>query len=128
MTSEETKRWEAHGAPEVIWLAECRNHDNEKSVSMTWDIPSRPDEHSGPDYIRGDRYRAVAKQLAERIDKINELATQIVCKDMAIEAFGNKLNEAMALLKWFCGRVENGEVRSKKTYEKFQEFLASVKP
>ena len=125
---EQTKRFEEMGAPEVIWLAECRNHTNyELSVSHCWGIATDP-EHSGPDYIRGDRYRAVTKQLAERNDKVNELATKVVCMDMIFDAMDKKLKEAMELFIWFCMSVSNGEVRSKKTYEKFREFIASVKP
>ena len=34
-----------------------------------------------------------------------------------------KLREVEAALKWFCSRVERGEVRSTKTYAEFQRIL-----
>ena len=32
-------------------------------------------------------------------------------------------NEMLEALKWFCDRVEKGEVRSKKTYKRFKELI-----
>lgn len=31
--------------------------------------------------------------------------------------------ELIDAMKWFCGRVENGEVRSKNTYARFKELI-----
>ena len=39
----------------------------------------------------------------------------------------DKLDEAKALLKYFCDRVEDGTIKSIITYGKFKEFLKSEK-
>lgn len=44
--------------------------------------------------------------------------------DRGWEAAQARLAEAEGLLKWFCDRVEAGEVRSQSTYAKFNAFLA----
>jgi hypothetical protein len=36
----------------------------------------------------------------------------------------NKMKEAM---RWFCERVEKGEVRSKRTYARFKQILTEVR-
>ena len=45
----------------------------------------------------------------QEIEKIKELEDE-----------NTELKEA---LKWFCNRVDAGEVRSKRTYERFKELL-----
>ena len=45
----------------------------------------------------------------QEIEKIKEL-----------EEENRELKEAM---QWFCNRADSGEVRSKRTYEKFKELL-----
>lgn len=34
--------------------------------------------------------------------------------------------EAMSLIRWFCRRVEAGEVRSKETYRRFKDLIEKV--
>jgi len=37
-----------------------------------------------------------------------------------------KINSYLKALKWFCDRVDKGEVRSKKTYTKFKELIKNA--
>lgn len=52
----------------------------------------------------------------------------VFCKDETLHVGTDpqsaRLAKAEELMREFCARVESGEVRSKKTYAAFQEFLA----
>lgn len=37
-------------------------------------------------------------------------------------------DELLDALRWFCGRVESGEVRSKRTYARFKRLIAERTP
>ena len=34
------------------------------------------------------------------------------------------LNNCIDAMKWFCGRVDNGEVRSTRSYNRFKELIS----
>ena len=50
--------------------------------------------------------KVTRKEMVERIHELHE-----------------QNGEMYRALKWFCDRVEKGEIRSKKTYTRFKEIL-----
>lgn len=47
---------------------------------------------------------------------------------MTLDELIKAYTEARELMEWFCGRVDNGEARSTKTYNAYKEHLAKYPP
>lgn len=55
-----------------------------------------------------------------------EVADHIEELERAWESEAAKVNYLACEMRWFCGRVERGEIQSKRTYESFKKALATV--
>lgn len=77
--------------------------------------------------LKTDGYKASLEmcenmKLAHEFEELLQ-TTSIPIAVNKLKEIKRQLAEAEELMKWFCRRVEIGEVRSVKTYAKFKEFL-----
>lgn len=69
-------------------------------------------------------------ELREDVNKIISFSNEVhygfnkcVKHAQELEVESIDLKKAIELMKWFCDRVENGEVRSVNTYSEFKRFI-----
>jgi len=85
---------------------------------------------SDPNLPEGVTQKDIDATVGETFDPNVCEHDELVCDNCGcnhrelINPIFTRVKELEDLLRWFCERVENGEVRSHRTYEKFKQALS----